>query len=92
MRIISYIILLYKIGEHMSEYVKTGKGRLKVNKVKNPLAPTHTGVVHLDAEYVQKLIDKGYGRIMLPFSAWLKDSQFDDTQYIDIQTSIKVTE
>ena len=49
-------------------------------------------IKNLDAEYVQKLIDKGYGRIMLPFSAWLKDSQFDDTQYIDIQTSIKVTE
>ena len=77
----------------MSEYVKTGKGRLKINKKsKNPLAPTHTGVVLLDAEYIQKVLDKGYGRIMLPISAWLKDSQFDDTQYIDILTSDRVTE
>ena len=70
------------------EWIKVGKGRLKPNKKStHNLAPNFVGHIVLDSEYLQKLMDKGYGKVMLPLSMWLKDSQFNDEQYVDIQIS-----
>ena len=70
------------------EWIKVGKGRLKPNKKStHNLAPNFVGYIVLDSEYLQKLMDKGYGKVMLPLSMWLKDSQFNDEQYVDIQVS-----
>jgi len=74
------------------QYTIVAKGRLKPNKKStHKLAPTFTGSILIDAEHLQKLIDKGHSMIMLPLSMWLKDSQFDDSQYVDIQTSKEIT-
>lgn len=70
------------------EWITVGKGRLKPNKRStHNLAPNFVGSMVFDTEYLQKQIDKGYGRVMLPLSMWLKDSQFNDEQYVDIQVS-----
>ena len=74
------------------EWVMRGKGRLKPNKKStNEKAPNFVGSIVLDSEYLQKLIDKDPGRIILPLSMWLKDSQWNDDKYVDLQTSEVVT-
>ena len=63
-------------------------GKLKPNKKsKHELAPNFTGHIQMNAEHLQKLIDKGHSMIMLPLSMWLKDSQYNDDKYVSIKSS-----
>ena len=69
-------------------FVQVGEGRLKPNSNSTKLSPTHLGSLKLDVEQLQNLLNHSNDKsIYLPISAWIKDSQFDDRQYIDIRTS-----
>ena len=71
-----------------SNFVQVGEGRLKPNSNSTKLSPTHLGNLKLDVEQLQNLLNSSNDKsIHLPISAWIKDSKFDDRQYIDIRTS-----
>ena len=71
-----------------SKFIQVGKGRLKPNSNSTNLSPTHTGTLKVDVETLQNLIsDNNDGNVYLPIAAWVKNSKFDNRQYIDITTS-----
>ncbi len=73
------------------EFKQIGNATLTTNKSGNDRAPQFTGTLKVDSEQLQKLIDKSYGNmVMLPLSMWLKDSQWNDEQYVSISTSVLV--